>query len=157
MVSADYIVGLVDGEGCFYINIFRDKRYPKARPIVQTHFYLKLVEDELPLLKKVQQSLGCGAIYLQRDKRDNHRQCYRFEINSQKDIHQCVLPFFEKHPLRSSKRKDFETFKKVALIVKEGKHFEDEGLKRIIELKSGMNSHRARRMRENRSSGGNAK
>lgn len=116
-----------------------------------------MVEDELPLLREIQQSLGCGAIYLQKEKRVNHRQCYRFEINSQKDIHQCVLPFFEKHPLKSSKKKDFEIFKKVALLIKEGKHLEDDGLKRIIELKSGMNSHRARRMREIRSSGGNAK
>jgi hypothetical protein len=156
MVSADYIVGLTDGEGCFYVNISQDKRYPNSRPKVETHFYIKLHEEDLPLLQEVRESLRGGFIYLQKEKRPNHSQCYRFEINSQRDIHGIILPFFRKHPLQSKKQKDFEIFKEIAMMVKEKKHLESVSLEKIRQLKSVMN-HGARRMREIRLSGGNAK
>lgn len=156
MLSADYIVGLTDGEGCFYVNVGRDKRYPNARSQVETHFYIKLREEELPLLREVQKSLGCGYIYLQKETRPNHSQCYRFEINSQRDIHSILLPFFSQHQLRSRKKEDFKIFQKIALMVKEKRHLTEDGLQKILRLKSAMNNG-ARRMREIRSSGGNAK
>ena len=49
-LSADYIVGLTDGEGCFYVETRVPNRTHKAR--VEMHFFIKLREDELPLLKK---------------------------------------------------------------------------------------------------------
>lgn len=156
MVSADYIVGLTDGEGCFYVNVGTDKRFPQARPQVETHFYIKLTEEEYPLLEKVRKFLGCGFIYLQKEKRLNHAQCYRFEINSQRDIHKFLLPFFKEHPLQSNKKRNFEIFRKISLMVKNKEHLTDKGFQKVVQLKSVMN-HGARRMREIRSSGGNAK
>ena len=157
MISADYIVGLTDGEGCFYINVRPpDKRYQRSKTGIETHFYIKLREDDLPLLKEIKNYFGCGAIYFQKEKRENHSACYRFEINSQKDIHNVLIPFFDEHPLKSEKKKNYSIFRRVALMVKDNLHRQSGSLKEILLLKSQMNSG-ARPVREIRSPGGNAK
>lgn len=154
MVSADYIVGLTDGEGCFYVNV-RD-RNSRWSPKVETHFYIKLREDNLKLLEEVKTSFGCGAVYFQKENRPNHSCCYRFEINSKRDINEVLVPFFEKHQLHSPKKKDFELFRQIVRKVQEGKHKTTDGLDEIRSLRMQMNGW-ARRMREIRTSGGNAR
>lgn len=154
MVSADYIVGITDGEGCFYVNV-RD-RNSRWSPKVETHFYIKLRDDNKELLEEIRDSFGCGAVYFQKENRPNHSNCYRFEINSQKDINEVLLPFFENHQLHSPKRKDFEIFRKIAFMVQRGEHKTEKGLNEMRSLKMQMNGW-ARRMREIRTSGGNAK
>lgn len=156
MVSADYIVGLTDGEGCFYINIRPKSKLRWGNSVVETHFYIKLREDHLKLLQEVRQAMGCGAIYFQKEKRANHNSCYRFEINSQKDIHETLIPFFEKYPLHGPKKRSFFFFKKAARLVRKKEHLTEEGLEKIRLLKEKVN-HRTRPMREIRSSGGNGK
>jgi hypothetical protein len=155
MVSADYIVGLTDGEGCFYVNV--KDRNPRWAPFVQNHFYIKLREDNKQLLEEVKESFGCGAVYFQKDNRPNHANCYRFEINSHKNILEVVIPFFEKHPLRSLKEKDFEIFREIAFAVKREEHKTEKGFSNIKKMKLQMQENRTRWMRENRSSSGNAK
>lgn len=154
MLSADYIVGLTDGEGCFYVHV-RPRQSNSSQPRVDTHFYIKLREEEKGLLEKVKEAFGCGAVYVQKESRTNHSQCYRFEVNAKRDIYNVVIPFFEKHPLQSRKQRNFEIFKEIALMVKRNEHKTVEGFKKIRSLKSQMNIG-ARRMREIRSSGGNA-
>ncbi len=157
MITADYIVGLTDGEGCFYINIRPpNKRYKGSRVGVETHFYIKLREDDLPLLKKVKNFLKCGAVYFQKEKRENHSHCYRFEINSQKDIQEVLIPFFDKNPLKSKKKENYKIFRKVAMIIRDGNYKSDKSIRKIQKLKSQMNSG-ARPVREIRSPGGNVK
>ena len=157
MITADYIVGLTDGEGCFYINVRPpDKRYQGSKTGIETHFYIKLREDDVSLLREIRNYFRCGAVYYQKEKRKNHSACYRFGISSQKDIHEVLIPFFDKYRLRSEKRKNYILFRKVAKLVKEGLHRNNEGLKEILFLKSQMNSG-ARSVREIRSPSGNAK
>ena len=157
MLSADYIVGLIDGEGCFYVNILHpNKKWSRVKPSVEPHFYLKMQEEELPLLEKVKSAFGCGAIYLQKDKRPNHVSCFRYEVNSQRDIQNILIPFFDKHPLQSKKKKNYAIFRQIAMMVREGLHKNERGFKKILRLKSQMNLG-ARRVREIRSLGGNAK
>jgi LAGLIDADG DNA endonuclease family protein len=141
MISADYIVGLTDGEGCFYVNI-RD-RNPRWVPKIQNHFYIKLREDNKELLEEVKESFGCGAVYIQKETRPNHSTCYRFEINSHRDILGVVIPFFEKHPLHGTKRNDFQIFREVAFAVKRGEHKSKEGFEEIRRMKLQMQKNRS--------------
>ena len=157
MITSDYIVGLTDGEGCFYVNIrLPDKRFKRSKPGIETHFYIKLREDERSLLENIQKFFKCGAVYFQKEKRENHSPCYRFEINAQKDIHDVLIPFFDEHPLKSSKKNNYQIFRQIALMVKSKKHQSESGFQKILLLKSHMNLG-ARPVREIRSPGGNAK
>lgn len=155
MVSNDYLVGLTDGEGCFYIGV----RYPKGAhktPRVEPHFYIKLRGDDLPLLEEVRAAFGCGAIYYQNEKRLNHSECYRFEVNALRDLKEKIIPFFNKYPLHSKKNKEFQLFKTIFQLVQKREHKTPTGLKEIEKLKSEMN-RRARWVREIRLPSGNGK
>ena len=145
MVSNDYIVGLTDGEGCFYVGI----RYPKGAHKtvrVEPHFYIKLRGDDLSVLEEVKQTFGCGAIYYQNEKRENHSGCYRFEINTLRDIKQVLIPFFDKYQLHSKKQKEFELFKAIFKLVEKKLYKTTIGLRKAEKLKLAMN-HRTRWMR----------
>lgn len=155
ILSPDYIVGLTDGEGCFYVNI-RLPRSENGSPQVELHFYLKLRGDHLNLLKKVQKTFGCGAVYRQAETRANHSQCYRFEINSRKDISSVLVPFFLSHPLQGPKSKDFRIFAEIADLVFRKKNKTAEELREIKRLKEKMNLG-ARRVWKIRLLGGNVK
>jgi len=138
MLSKDYIIGLTDGEGSFSI-------YPRPSKVsswhnrVECHYYLKLRKDELPLLKKVEEFFKCGRISLQRDKRINHSDCYRFEISDLKNIQKIVVPLFKRNtPYSVNRKRDFELFCRIIDMVDKKKHQTPIGWKKIIKLKSRM-------------------
>lgn len=139
ILSPDYLVGLTDGEGCFYLNLRSPRTSRSKQSSVELHFYIKLRGDHLRLLEKVKNSFGCGAIYRQKEKRQNHSECYRFEINSQRDIQGVLIPFFDKYHLQGPKRKDYLIFKQVALIMKGKNHLTEKGLAKIRKLKNKIN------------------
>ncbi len=136
-LSDDYIVGLTDGEGCFYVEVRVPDGVHKSR--VEMHFFIKLREDELPLLKKVKRFFDCGGIYYQKEYRVNQRACYRFGVTAQKDLHGKIIPFFDNKRLQSKKLKNYLLFRKIALLVKNGEHKSNKGLEKIRQLKLRMN------------------
>ena len=139
MVSANYIVGLTDGEGCFYVNVVNSLRYI-AGARIDLNFHIKMQEKDKDLLGKVKDKLGCGNVYFQKEKRKNHVQCYRYTVNSHKDIIGRIIPFFQRYSLQSaSKQKSFHLFCKIAGIVRNKKHLTKEGIKQIRKLKPQIN------------------
>ena len=156
MVSPDYIVGLTDGEGCFYV-LVRPPYNKDGGAMVQLRFFIKVQEEDREMLEKVQNTLRCGAVYFQHETRVNHTQCYRYTVGSHRDIFGTIIPFFRTHPLESvSKLRNFKIFCEVANLVSQGAHHTQEGIRQIMELKSQMN-HRTRVVREIRTLRGNAK
>ena len=138
-MSNDYVVGLTDGEGCFYVNIWKSSAY-RAGAGVQLHFHLKMQERDRELLEMVKNTIGCGEVYFQKEQRANHCQCYRYTVSAKRDILATVIPFFKRYPLQSaSKRANFEIFCQIAELVKEQKHLTIEGLEQIRTLKARMN------------------
>lgn len=139
VVSPDYIVGLTDGEGCFFVNTWKSSSY-KVGYCIQLQFHIKMQEKDKPLLEKVKNTLGCGAIYFQKEKRTNHCQCYRYSVYSYKDILETIIPFFQQNPLQSvSKLENFEIFCQIALLVKAKEHLAESGVEKIKTLKQKMN------------------
>ncbi len=138
-VSNEYVVGLTDGEGCFYVNLGKSSLY-RAGFRIQLHFHIKMQEKDKPLLEKIRNTLDCGAVYFQKEKRANHTQCYRYTVSSQKDIFEKIIPFFQKYHLQSvSKQKSFKIFCQIAELVNRRMHLTPKGLENIYELKSHMN------------------
>ena len=138
-ISNEYVVGLTDREGCFYVHIRTSSAY-RARAAVQMHFHLKLQERDRQLLEMVRDRIGCGAVYSQKEQRANHCQCYRYTVSAMRDIENMVIPFFTKYPLQSaSKKANFDLFCQIAQLVKAQKHLTSEGLDEIRALKRCMN------------------
>lgn len=53
-----------------------------------------------------------------------------------------MIPIFEEFKLHGVKSKNFEDFKKVALLMKNKVHLTREGLDEIKKIKGGMNQNR---------------
>ena len=107
---------------------------------IQMHFHVKMQEKDRPLLDKLKNTLKCGEVYFQKEKRVNHCQCYRYTVYSQKDILTKIIPFFLKYPLQSvSKRESFKAFCGIARLVAKRAHLTKEGIRQIQFLKAQMN------------------
>ena len=138
-VSNEYVVGLTDGEGCFHVNMANLPAY-RSGVRVQMHFHIKMQEKDRPLLERVKNTLQCGKVYFQKEKRINHCQCYRYTAFSQQDISNKIIPFFLRYPLQSvSKHKSFKAFCEIARLVKKRAHLTKKGIEKIRLLKSQMN------------------
>lgn len=142
MLSADYIVGLTDGEGSFtaYIREPRSEHGAKNYRI-ECHYYIKLRDDNLTLLKKVKQFFGIGRLSFQRDLRPNHHSCYRYEVTSLEDMSDVIIPFFRKHRLQGDKIKDFILLQKIVRMTLKKKHHTAIGLAQIRHWKSQMHQY----------------
>ena len=141
MLSADYIVGLTDGEGSFTVYLLPPKKeHGSVSYRVQCRYYIKMREDELPLLEKVQRFWGCGKIYFQREYRKNQRDNYRFQIFNYILLKRVVVPFFKRHQLESKRVKDFELFCQILDMAIVKAHHTKKGLQKIIKLKSEMHA-----------------
>lgn len=140
-LTPDYIVGLVDGEGSFtvYIRDIDKESKVKRRVVVEPKFYIKLVERDKDILYSLKEFFGCGSVYFQKDKRPNHKNCYRYEVYNRSDLNNVIIPFFKKHSLKfDSKRSDFETFCLLMEMINRNKHRSDTGIRKMFALKQTM-------------------
>ena len=129
-----YIAGYVDGEGSFSVSV---QRHPTCRVGFQLvpEFHVSQNGDRAQVLHLIQQRLGCGRI------RPNSRRdrALVLVVRNRNDLLERVIPFFERNPILSTKKADFEKF---ALIVRElalGNHRTDAGFRRLLELATSMN------------------
>ena len=140
MVSDDYLIGFVEGEGMFYIGIVPSS---ETRTGWQVIYFLKVSQNPsgkivLDLLKK---RLDCG--YLKANSlTDPTDKSLAFVVRNLPNIRDKVIPFFEGKLL--IKRDAFEKFKKVINLVNQKKHFTKEGMKEILSLAYSMNTRKRR-------------
>jgi len=128
-----WIVGFVDGEGCFHISFNKKSSMPCGLE-VRPSFSISQKAHSLQSLENIKDFFNCGGIRF--DRRDG---TFKFEVRSIKDIKECILPFFSKYELLTKKSYDFETFKKICIMILEGQHLNILGLTEIIELSYTMN------------------
>ncbi|MCI0619664.1 LAGLIDADG family homing endonuclease [Candidatus Wolfebacteria bacterium] len=132
---------MTDGEGSFTVYLLPpNAKHGSVHYRVQCRYYIKMREDDLPLLEKVQAFWGCGKIYFQKEYRKNQRNNYRFEIFHYQLLKELVVPFFERHPLESKRSKDFELFCEILDLAITKAHHTPEGLETIKQLKSQMHA-----------------
>lgn len=105
-----WIVGFVDGEGCFSISTFKNHTCSSG---YQTLFEFVITQGESSrtAMEAIKTYFGCGHIYINK-RYDNHKEhLLRYCVRKQKDLKEVIIPFFQKYQLRSNKRKQFEVFR----------------------------------------------
>jgi hypothetical protein len=141
MVTPDYIIGLVDGEGSFtvYIRNLEESKEVKRRVRAEPRFYIKLIEKDKAILYELKEFFGCGSVYFQKDTRPNHQNCYRYEVFNFNDLETKIIPFFNKYPPKFvSKKKDFKIFCELMRRIKKKEHLSNSGLMNLWRIKSKM-------------------
>ena len=153
-----YVVGLIEGEGCFCITLSKHKTN-KTGFDPRLLFEIEMIIEDKPLLTKLQEFFGCGHIYILNYVRYGWRPHVKYAIKNQKHIEEILVPFFKRYNLQGKKKKDFDYFCQACEIFKRGQHKTIEGVKRLRIIQSKMNLRKklkisSARVRENRAPGG---
>ena len=131
-LNADWIVGFVDGEGCFHIGI---SKHPEVSFGYQILPELTVVQHkrDLNLLHQLRSAMNCGVV------RQNHGDRYCWRVRNLKNLTEVIVPFFEEHSLRSKKAVEFYKFAKVVRLMEKGAHLTETGFNRICQIAAKMN------------------
>jgi hypothetical protein len=125
-----WIVGFVDGEGCFSISIFRNPKTKYGWQIMP-EFVVTQSKRSLSVLNMMKDYFQCGKIFINR-RYDNHRQhVYRYCVRRLQDLREIIIPFFIQNSLKTAKNKDFLIFCKIVKRMENKEHYSISGLKKI--------------------------
>ncbi len=144
-----WVIGFVDGEGCFSIGLVRQPSRPGRAGYttgyqVSHEFVVTQGERSLTCLHDLREFFGVGEVYVNR-RHDNHREnLYRYVVCRREDLLERIIPFFRQHPLRTAKQFDFEKFSFCVELMADGRHKTHEGLLEIVEVMETMNRRKPR-------------
>ena len=130
--DAQWITGFVDGEGCFYVGINKHDEMSAGYQVLP-EFTVVQHKRDVQILHALKAYFGCGVV------RKNHGDRMAYRVRSIEHLLEHIIPFFVKHPHKTKKRVDFQKFRKILLIMKEGDHLTKEGVERIRGIAGEMN------------------
>lgn len=144
-----WVTGFVDGEGCFSIGFIRQLG-GGSRTGYKTGFQ---VSHELAVTQGAQsvsclndmcEFFGVGQVVVNRRTGNHKEDLYRYVVRKRRDLIETIIPFFERNPLRSSKRQNFEKFVHCVELIDAGRHLTREGLIEIAQITQTMNRQKPR-------------
>ncbi|MCS7000872.1 MAG: LAGLIDADG family homing endonuclease, partial [Candidatus Kapabacteria bacterium] len=111
-LSAEWVVGFTDGEGCFHVSVVRN---PKTSLGVQVipEFVVVQHKRDVQVLYALKRFFRCGVV------RKNHADRYAFRIRKLRCL-QTVCEFFTRHPLKTRKHVEFIKFRRVVHYMQQG-------------------------------------
>ena len=133
-LDAMWIVGFVDGEGCFHVGINRQPRMSNGWQIVPEFRVVQHRKDR-QVLENLKEYFNFGSVGV------NNGDRMEFRVRGIENLAKLVQ-FFKKNQLRTRKKRDFERFSEVIDLMIHGKHLSSEGLREIAELALSMNRRR---------------
>ena len=143
VLDPNWIVGFVDGEGCFSVSVHRSsmmRRYGGWQ--LQPVFHIYQHRDHRDVLEAMIPAFGCGRV---RPKGPNS-SVWTFAVDGLRSLEEAVLPFFERHP-PVVKRQDFESFSVIVRSMRRKEHLSPVGFERLVRLAYGMNANGKQRTR----------
>lgn len=148
-VDPNWITGFVDGEGCFSIGFVRqpDRKHRKGyRTGYQVSHDFAVVQGarSVTVLHEIREFFGVGRVYMN-SRHDNHREnMYLYSVCRRIDLLEVIIPFFQKHRLRTSKASDFQKFARCLELIKRNEHLTRNGLIEIAQITETMNRQKPR-------------
>ena len=130
-LDAKWIVGFVDGEGCFHIGINRQPRMKIGWQVLPEFRVVQHCRDE-QILRKLQSFFGCGTVGV------NNGDRMEFRVRGIENLTE-IVEFFERHPLQTRKLNDYRKFAQVIDIVRNGGHLTNSGIAEVAKLALEMN------------------
>lgn len=131
-LSADWVVGFVDAEGCFHVSINRHPEMSVGYQVLPEFVVVQHHRDR-QILMALKRFFGAGTVRRNHDDRD----CFRIRNF---DSLKKVCQFFLKHPLKTKKNVDFRKFRRIVLLMERKRHLSRDGLLQIINIAIKMNN-----------------
>lgn len=136
-LDAQWIVGFVDGEGCFHVGVNPHSDMAAGFQVLP-EFTVVQHRRDVKVLYALKAYFDCGVV------RMSHGDRMAYRVRSIEHLAERICPFFLKHPLKTSKNIDFLKFRDVVLLCQAGAHLTNDGLEKIQKLASQMNRGRTR-------------
>jgi hypothetical protein len=131
----EWLCGLTDGEGSFYIIIRNETRAGNSvARLCNFYFQICLHMDDDQMLYFIQKTLGIGKVHYS-------TKTARFTVTRLKEVEK-IIDIFSKHSLRSTKLLNFLDFKKAFELYISSNEKSEEIVKEIYTIKNGMNTQR---------------
>jgi LAGLIDADG endonuclease len=138
LMTIGWVVGFVDGEGCFSCSIYRSGKMT-TRWQVRPELAVAQGASSRDVLEDLARFFGCGKVYANA-RYDNHREhMFRYCVRRFGDLRDIIVPFFRKNPLRTSKRDNFEKFARIIELMELRRHLSVPGIIEIAEITETMN------------------
>ena len=126
-----YLAGFADGEGSFNLSFRKRKDYKMPWKI---SLCFNVSQKDKVILALYKRHMACGTL---RQREDG---IWYYEVNNFNAIVENVIPFFNEFRFLSAKKKrDFSKFKEMARMIRSGEHLNENGVKRILEIRKTMN------------------
>ena len=143
LFTTGWLVGFVDGEGCFSCPVFRNRSMSLGWQ-AQPSFAVVQGESSRDVLEEMVGFFGCGKVYVNR-RHDNHREhLCRYYVSRFGDLRDVIVPFFQANPLRTAKRDNFAKFVEVMCLMDLRRHLTVSGLSEIAAIAQTMNFRKPR-------------
>lgn len=134
ILNPNFITGFTDAEGCFRVKISKSKER-KVGWVVEPRFQIGLDKKDLVILQFIQKTFkGVGTITKMGASRG-----WMYRVSSIKDFNEIIIPHFDKYPLITSKKVDYELLKKVIALINQKEHLTEKGLKSIVSIRASIN------------------
>lgn len=131
-LAADWVVGFVDGEGCFHVSLNRHDEMSAGYQVLP-EFVVVQHERDRQVLMALKRFFQAGVV------RSNHDDRICLRIRKLESLRQ-VCEFFARHPLKTRKSVDFHKFRRILHLMSQRRHLCRDGLIEIIEIVVTMNS-----------------
>ena len=138
------LLELANRDACFDLQFRKDTRHERTGSPTYYRWKLQFVitgpKDSVKIMERIEKEFGCGDVSTTAGQA-------RFSVQKIDDIYETIVPYFTKNaltqtpstPLRASKKKDFDLWRKAVEIIykNKGKYlaaWEKNDLKKLIEI-----------------------
>ena len=133
-----WIVGFVEGEGCFCVSIMNrtDMTYGAQ---IQPEFTVVQHEIDIQLLYALHTYFGCGSVGINH-KGETVKGVYQgdrmhWRVKNLQLFLTVIIPFFEKYPLKGKRNVEFQKFRKICFLMRDKVHLKSQaGSDEVIAL-----------------------
>ena len=149
LIQLGWVIGFVDGEGCFSIGFVRQaggrgRSGYRTGYQVSHEFAVTQGAQSVSCLNELVEFFGVGQVLGNKRYDNHHEHLYRFVVRRRAELIDTIIPFFRRHPMRTSKQRNFEKFAECVELIDAGRHLSFEGLAEIAEIAQTMNRQKPR-------------
>ncbi len=130
-LDGNWIVGFVDGEGCFHVSINRNEKMTLKWQVLPEFRIVQHQRDE-KILQQIKNYFGFGSVVI------NHGDRKEFRVRGAENLEK-IIKFFKSYELKTNKSKDFKLFCDIVDLMKNKEHLNMEGIINISKIASKMN------------------
>ena len=150
LIKLGWVVGFVDGEGCFGISFVRQPNHNKRKGYktgyqVSHEFAVTQGAKSIKSLYILADFFKVGQVVVN-NRHDNHKEhLYRYVVRKREDLVNVIIPFFRRYKMQSTKCIDFEKFAQCVKLMEKKIHLSRDGVIKIAEISQTMNRRKSRR------------